>query len=117
VKNDNDEIIEYGEEDYENPKDLRKYKEKVKEKVKSFVKNKVKKQTFDLPDNSTLTTKIKPKLGKKTKISLEWNKQFKDDNVEIFVRINGQPIVCLEDGFRTEDADSFSAEFGATKRF
>lgn len=68
-----------------------------------------------LPDGSEFKWKIKPKLNniENTKVELQWNKKFIDDDVEITVKINSQPIKL----FSPAGDDKFSAKFSATKKF
>mgnify|MGYP001353037974 CR=1 FL=1 len=73
------------------------------------------KNDVTLPDGSEFKWKVKPKLNEieKTKVELEWNKKFIDDDVEITVKINSQPIKL----FSQAGDDKFSAKFSATKKF
>lgn len=63
--------------------------------------------------DSTLKCKIKPKKDK-TKIALEWNKDFIADDVEITVKINGEVNY-----FKSNKGSDMieSATFCATKKF
>jgi len=84
--------------------------------VKNFAKehNPINNKTI-LPDGSEFKWKVKPKLNniEKTKVELQWNKKFIDDDVEITVKINSQPIKL----FSPAGDDKFSAKFSATKKF
>lgn len=83
------------------------------------IKNNLKEQKFDLLDGSTLTTKIRPKWDpRKTKITIEWNKKFSEDDVELYARINAQVVKCFEEGVGyNKDSDHLQVELGATKKW
>lgn len=84
--------------------------------VKNFVKeHNLLKNDIIFPDGSEFKWKVKPKLNdiEKTKVELEWNKKFIDDDIEITVKINSQPIKL----FSHAGDDKFSAKFSATKKF
>ncbi|OQB40323.1 MAG: hypothetical protein BWY04_01375 [candidate division CPR1 bacterium ADurb.Bin160] len=63
--------------------------------------------------DSTLKCKIKPKKDK-TKIALEWNKSFIEDDVEITVKVNGN-VNCFNSPKGSDIIQS--ATFCATKKF
>lgn len=96
------------------------FKKKVEE-AKEFLTNvskRVKKQEFTLPDGTEVVTKIKPKLGDKTRVTVEFNK--KVDDVEFAFEVSGQPLKCYKNGIKFEGpdgSDHFKAEFSATKSF
>lgn len=68
-----------------------------------------------LSDGSQLKWKIKPNLGKpeKTKVQLEWQKEFTDDDVEISIKVNGKPFKLVSE----PGSSDFNVQFKATKRF
>jgi hypothetical protein len=85
---------------------------KIKEVIKEYdpLKNKVK-----LEDGSQLKWKIKPNISspEKTKVNLEWQKQFKDDDVEISIKVNGKPFKLISEPGNPD----FEVQFKASKRF
>lgn len=85
-------------------------------KFKQIKKN-LTKQDIDLPDGSVLTIKVKPKLGNRTKATIEWNKSIED--VDFNIMVSGQPIRICQEGFQynPEENEYFKAELSATKRF
>jgi len=89
---------------------------KDKKKLK-MVKDKLKKQVIELPDGSVVTLKVRPKLGNKTKATIEWDKSI--DNVDFSISVSGQPIRVCQEGIHTDIAGDkyFQAEAKATYKF
>lgn len=102
---------------------FKKMKEKTKE-IFSITKQTVHDvQNIEMPDGSVLKWKVQPKINFKnpldtdklmqSKLTLEWEKEFKEDDVKITVSVNGK-IVDLISAPGSKD---FKANFVATKRF
>jgi hypothetical protein len=113
----------------ENIQDLPDKRKEKEEKKKQEYKNRDPNplgDSIDFSDGSSLKWKIKPSVSfgqilkgnvqagiQNSKVILEFGKTFKDDDVQIDIKINGQPF-SLKSPSKTE---IFSCEFKATKKF
>lgn len=92
-------------------------KNKTIKKIKRVI-GLAKKQEFNFPDGTLITTKVKPKLGNKTKVVIKFSKKI--DDVDFSLVIDGQPMECVNEGIGFQGPDGsnhFNATFSATKKF